>query len=32
MTINKKVTPDEAIKMFDDCINSLQNIDKEEGE
>ena len=32
MTINKKVTPNEAIKMFDDCINSLQNIDKGEDE
>lgn len=29
---NTNVNQNEAIKMFDDCINSLQNIDKEEGE
>lgn len=26
-TINKEVSPDEAIKMFNDCLDSLQNID-----
>ena len=30
MTINKQITPDEAIKMFDDCIDSLKNLDEGE--
>ena len=29
-TINKEITPEEATKMFDDCINSLKEDFKEE--
>lgn len=28
MTMNKKITPDEAVKIFDKCIKSLEKMDK----